>query len=187
MRHLRDSPTSARCCRGPDKAREAKSATQPQSAPGRCDASLRRIRDRLRFGSCVSRAAQKTGEARARSQRPMSKLAENSATQAAMDKLFGVAEPRANITRPVGDSNPGRNEIYSRALLEARERFPNDGVAQHRFAEREAVRSMQIRAAAAGASLDHSQKILVDVAFLEVFGGAGASLVATFPDFVIAR
>jgi hypothetical protein len=108
--------------------------------------------------------------------------------QLAMDKLFGVEEPRANIQRPAGygDAQPGRNEIYSRALLEARERFPNDGIAAHRFAEAEASRVMRVRAAAS-VSLHHSEKILVDVAFLEVFGGAGASLVAAFTDHVLAR
>ncbi len=116
-------------------------------------------------------------------------MGESNATQATMDKLFGVKEPRTNIQRPAGYGNaePGRNEVYSRALLEGRERFPNDGIAAHRFAEAQAARIMQVRASAASAPLHHSEKILVDVAFIEIFGGAGASMVATFPDHVIAR
>ena len=122
----------------------------------------------------------------------MSRQGESSATQAAMDKLFGIQEPRANIGRPAGygDSQPGRNEVYSRALLEGRERFPNDGVAAHRFAEREAARIMQVRAAAS-TSPDSSQQI-IDQALLDAFGedsgGRGRlSHVQTFPDHVIAR
>lgn len=107
--------------------------------------------------------------------------------QAEMGRLLGVEESRTNVERPVGYGDaPGRNELYSRSLLEARALFPNDTVAQHRFAEREATRIMQVRAAAS-APLHHSQKILVDQAFLEIFGGGTASIVTTFPDHLIAR
>lgn len=116
-------------------------------------------------------------------------MSESNTTQAAMDRLFGIGESRTDIERPTGrgDAKPGRDEVYSRKLVEGRALFPDDGVAAHRFAEREATRIMQASAAAASAPLYHSQKILVDVAFLETFGGAGASMIATFPDHIIAR
>jgi hypothetical protein len=120
-------------------------------------------------------------------------MSENDQTQAAVDRLFGVGEPR---TRPEdidrGVVKPGRNAVYSRALLEARELFPDDGIAAHRFAEREAERVMRITEAAATSSR-RSQKLLVDQAFLEIFGGltggAGGRLEAIefLPDRVIAR
>lgn len=73
-------------------------------------------------------------------------MSESRATQDAMDKLFGVGEPRISIERPGGSGNakPGRNEAYSRALLEARKVFPDDEIAQHRFADREAARVMRM-------------------------------------------
>jgi hypothetical protein len=112
-----------------------------------------------------------------------------------------VTPPAANssvLTRPtiveravLLDARPTRNAMYTHALTEAQTQFPNDALAQHRFAEREADRVM--RTNAARASSRDSQEILVDQAFLEVFGGiaggAGARLVAieTFPDRIIAR
>ncbi len=112
----------------------------------------------------------------------------NDNAQAAMDELFGVREPRINVERPAGydgDVKPGRNAFYSRALVEARELFPNDGVAQHRFAERDADRVMRITEAAATSSR-RSRKLLVDQAFVEVFGGL-LTAIETFPDRIIAR
>src|SRR5882724_5956757 len=115
-------------------------------------------------------------------------MSANDNAQAAMDRLFGVKEPRINIERPAGfdHATPGRNAFYSRALLEARSLFPDDAIARHRFAEREADRLVRMSAAANTASR-HSDKVLVDVAFIEVFGQgrdayAGKPfLIATFP------
>jgi len=110
--------------------------------------------------------------------------------------MFGVKEPRINVERPAGldDVKPGRNALYSRALLEARTLFPNDGVAQHRFAERSAARPLQV-SASASAPLGHSDKILLDQAFFDFFvfgkgasGGRGPlSAIETFPDRIVAR
>jgi hypothetical protein len=89
------------------------------------------------------------------------------------------------------DAKPTWNTAYTHAFSAAQTQFPNDAVAQLRFAERDADRVMRMNAARA--SSRHSQAILVDQAFLEVFGGlaggAGARLVAieTFPDRIIAR
>src|SRR5437660_5795303 len=49
-------------------------------------------------------------------------MSENDKAQAAMDRMLGVKEPRINIARPASfdDVKPGRNAVYSRALLEAR-------------------------------------------------------------------
>ncbi len=103
------------------------------------------------------------------------------------------AEPR---TRPDaierGAVKREWNAVFSRMLIEARAQFPNDGVAAHRLAVSEADRIMRMQAAASASSRS-SQEILVDQAFLEIFGGsiggAGGRLVMveTFADRVIAR
>ncbi len=69
-------------------------------------------------------------------------MSESDGAQAAMDRMFGIGEPRINVERPayLDGSQPGRNAPYSRALLEARELFPDDGIAQHRYATRRAER-----------------------------------------------
>ncbi len=88
-------------------------------------------------------------------------------------------------------AKPEWNAVYSQALIQARSLFPNDDVARHRFAAGNADRVM--RMSAGRASSRDSQNILVDQAFVEVFGGisggAGGRLVMveTFPDRVIAR
>jgi hypothetical protein len=118
----------------------------------------------------------------------------NNDAQAEMDRLFGIREPQV-IVPCDGDAKSRRDSVYSQALVAAQTAFPNDGVAQHRFAKRSAERLLQVSAAVAsprrGAVL--SQKILVDQAFLEVFdgmtGGPGMQklkLLGTFPDCVVA-
>jgi len=110
-----------------------------------------------------------------------------------MDRLFGVKEG-SNVERPaqLDGAKPERNATYSQALLEAHSLFPNDETAQNRFAERSSARTLQMRAAAKTPAR-HSQKILLDEAFLDVFGGitggAGVRLTAveTHPDRVVGR
>src|SRR5437899_473811 len=102
----------------------------------------------------------------------------NDNAQAVMDRLFGVGE-REPRTRPDaverGAVKPGWNAVFSRMLVEAREKFPNDGVAAHRFAVSEADRIMRMQAAASASSRS-SQEILVDIAFLEIFGGTSGGV-----------
>jgi len=90
------------------------------------------------------------------------------------------------------NEQPSWNKVYSEALVAARAECPNDSLAQHRIAERAADRAMHTIKAAKASSRD-SQKLLVDQAFLEVFGsetagGRGPFLaVEFFPDRVLAR
>jgi len=127
-------------------------------------------------------------------------------TQAAMDRFFGVKEPPAvavstgqddvardrAAARLTDRAQRGRNgkwkSVFTQALIEAQTLFPDDGVARHRYAERDADRVMRVSASKAA-----SRKILVDQAFLDVFGaddsaGLGPFLeIEIFPDHVVAR
>jgi hypothetical protein len=89
------------------------------------------------------------------------------------------------------NEKPTWNTFYSDALLAAQAENTNDSLAQHRIAERAADRAMHL-IKAAKASANHSQKLLVDQAFLEVFGneaGGRGPFVAVefFPDRILAR
>jgi len=53
-----------------------------------------------------------------------------------------------------GDARPGHNAAYSRALVEAHNLYPNDGIARHRYASRAAERGQQI-----ASSLDDSRQM----------------------------
>ncbi len=112
--------------------------------------------------------------------------------QAAMDELIGVGESQPVSERAGrGGAKPGWDEVYTEALAEARSLYPTDGLAAHRAATATADRVMRMNASRA--SSRSSQEILVDAAFVEIFGGiAGGAggrfvMVETFPDRVIAR
>src|SRR6266850_3452238 len=89
------------------------------------------------------------------------------------------------------NENPTWNTFYTEALVAAQGEYPGDPIAQRRVAERAADRAMHVIKAAKASSRD-SQKLLVDQAFLEVFGNKAAGgrgpflAVEFFPDRVLA-
>ncbi len=108
------------------------------------------------------------------------------------NELLGVGESRTGTERAGrGGSKPGWDEVYTKALIESSTIYPNDDLAAHRAATATADRVM--RMSAGRTSSRSSQEILVDSAFIEIFGGisggAGSRfiMVETFPDRIIAR
>jgi hypothetical protein len=112
------------------------------------------------------------------------------ATQAEMDKLFGVRESQVIVPRH-GDAN-FRGKVYAQALVAAQAAFPGDGVAAHRAAMRAADRAASTQPMFPRTPSEEERKT-IDAGLLEAFpeetaGDRGRlSVVQEFPDYIVAR
>ena len=123
----------------------------------------------------------------------MTRLEERSATQAAMDRLFGVREPQIIVPRD-GDAKSRHDPVYSQALAVAQAAFPGDGVAAHRAAMRAADAADRRSPMRTHSTPNDEARKNIDAALLDAFpegasgGGRGRlSVVEVGDGYVTAR